>query len=62
MSARRPVIGITADRRLIAPHASHLVGEKYLTPLLRVAGAMPLIIPALGDELVLDDLINELDG
>jgi putative glutamine amidotransferase len=62
MSARRPVIGIPADRRLIAPHASHLVGEKYLTPLLRVAGAMPLIIPALGDELVLDDLVDELDG
>ncbi len=46
----------------IAPHASHLVGEKYLTPLLRVAGALPLIIPALGDELVLDDLVDELDG
>jgi putative glutamine amidotransferase len=62
MSARRPVIGIPADRRLIAPHASHLVGEKYLTPLLRIAGTLPLIIPALGDELVLDDLIDELDG
>jgi len=62
MSARRPVIGIPADRRLIAPHASHLVGEKYLTPLLRVSGALPLIIPALGDELALDDLVDELDG
>ena len=61
MSAR-PVIGIPADRRLIAPHASHLVGEKYLTPLLRVAGTLPLIIPALGDELLLDDLLDELDG
>jgi putative glutamine amidotransferase len=61
MSAR-PVIGIPADRRLIAPHAFHMVGEKYLAPLLRVAGTLPLIIPALGDELVLDDLLDELDG
>jgi putative glutamine amidotransferase len=61
MSAR-PVIGIPADRRFIAPHVSHLVGEKYLTPLLRVAGALPLIIPALGDELALDELLDELDG
>ena len=62
MSARRPVIGIPADRRFIAPHPFHAVGEKYLTPLLRVSGAMPLIIPALGDELVLADLVDELDG
>jgi putative glutamine amidotransferase len=62
MSARRPVIGIPADRRLLAPHPFHMAGEKYITPLLRLAGALPLIIPALGDELVLQDLIDELDG
>jgi putative glutamine amidotransferase len=62
MSARRPVIGIPADRRLLAPHPTHLVGEKYLTPLLRIAGAMPLIIPSLGDELGLTELVDELDG
>jgi putative glutamine amidotransferase len=62
MSARRPVIGIPADRRLLAPHPFHMAGEKYLTPLLRIAGCMPLIIPSLGDELVLDDLVDALDG
>jgi putative glutamine amidotransferase len=39
-----------------------MVGEKYITPLLRLAGALPLLIPALGDELVLDELVDELDG
>jgi len=39
-----------------------MAGEKYLTPLLRLAGALPLIIPVLGDELALDDLVDELDG
>src|SRR6187402_2453625 len=62
MSARRPVIGIPADRRIIGPHPAHLVGEKYITALLRVAGTMPLIIPSLGDELGLHDLVSELDG
>ena len=61
MSAR-PVIGIPADRRFIAPHPFHMVGEKYITPLLRLSGALPLLIPALGDELSLDALLDELDG
>jgi putative glutamine amidotransferase len=39
-----------------------MVGEKYITPLLRISGALPLIIPALGDELRLDALLDELDG
>src|SRR5690606_19809602 len=62
MSARRPVIGIPADRRTLGGHPFHLVGEKYITPLLRIAGALPLLIPSLGDELGLVELIDELDG
>ena len=34
MSAKRPVIGIPADRRLLGPQPYHLVGEKYLTAVL----------------------------
>lgn len=62
MSARRPVIGIPADRRLVGLHFSHLVGEKYITPLLRISGALPLVIPSLGDELGLVELVETLDG
>jgi len=62
MSARRPVIGIPADRRMLGPHAFHAVGEKYITPLLSISGALPLLIPSLGEELVLPALIAELDG
>lgn len=39
-----------------------MVGEKYITPLLRIAGALPLLIPSLGDELGLEALVEELDG
>jgi putative glutamine amidotransferase len=62
MSARRPVIGIPADRRMLGAHPFHAVGEKYITPLLRTAGALPLVIPSLGDELGLVELVGELDG
>lgn len=62
MSARRPVIGIPADRRMLGPHPFHAVGEKYLTAVLDAGGAMPLIIPSLGRELVLDELLETLDG
>ena len=47
---------------MLGAHPFHAVGEKYITPLLRTAGALPLLIPALGDELGLEELIDELDG
>ena len=62
MPAVRPVIGIPADRRMLGPHPFHCVGEKYITPLLRIAGALPVLIPSLGDELGLTELVDELDG
>jgi putative glutamine amidotransferase len=62
MSARRPVIGIPADRRVLGQHPFHAVGEKYITPLLRIAGTLPLLIPSLGDELGQAELVQELDG
>jgi putative glutamine amidotransferase len=62
MSARRPVIGIPADRRTLGAHPFHAVGEKYITPLLRFSGALPLLIPSLGEELGQAELVEELDG
>jgi putative glutamine amidotransferase len=58
----RPVIGIPADRRMLGLHPFHAVGEKYITALLDVADALPLLIPALGRELALEDLLPRLDG
>ena len=62
MSARRPLIGIPADRRLLGPQAYHLAGEKYVTAVLDAAGAIPVIIPALGRELNADGLLESLHG
>ncbi len=47
---------------MLGPHPFHAVGEKYITAILRQAGALPLLIPSLGDELDLPELMSELDG
>ena len=62
MAFKRPLIGIPADRRTVGLHPSHLVGEKYIRAVLEGAGAVPLLIPALADELNLDELAERLDG
>jgi putative glutamine amidotransferase len=62
MASKRPVIGIPADRRMLGSHPYHLVGEKYLAAVLDGAGGLPLIVPAIGRELSLDELFDTLDG
>ena len=62
MSSSRPLIGIPADRRIMAAHPSHIVGEKYVRAVLDAAEGLPLLIPALAEELGMDELVDRLDG
>jgi len=62
MSCARPLIGIPADRRMVGAHPFHMVGEKYARAVLDAAGAAPLLIPALADELGFEELLERLDG
>jgi putative glutamine amidotransferase len=62
MPARKPIIGVPADRRLLGSHWFHCVGEKYLAALQDVAGATPVIVPSFGNH---DDrlaLLERCDG
>ena len=47
---------------MIGLHPFHVVGEKYARALLGAADALPLLIPALAEELRFDELIERLDG
>jgi len=58
----RPLIGIPADRRMLGLHPYHVVGDKYARAVLDAAGCLPLLIPALAQELGLDELLARLDG
>ncbi len=62
MKSRRPVIGISADRRMIGRHPFHLVGEKYMTAITEGAGGIPVLLPALGDSADIDEVLRHLDG
>jgi putative glutamine amidotransferase len=62
MPGKRPLIGIPADRRLLGSQAYHLAGEKYIVAVLDAAGAIPVIIPALGRELNYDGLLDSVHG
>ena len=62
MALPRPLIGIPADRRIVGLHPFHMVGEKYVRAILEGSGALPLLIPSLGEELGLDELLQRLDG
>lgn len=62
MAPGRPLIGIPADRRMVGDHPFHMVGEKYARAVMEAAGAVPLFIPALAEELRFDELIERLDG
>jgi len=58
----KPIIGVPADRRVIAPHPFHMAGEKYLKAVTDAANAIPLIIPVLADDLEIDELVDQVDG
>jgi putative glutamine amidotransferase len=59
---RLPLIGIPADRRLFGKHYFHMVGEKYIDAVARGANAVPVLVPALGDEIDLPSLLDVCDG
>ena len=58
----RPLIGLTCCRSTLKQSPFHITGEKYITAVLDGAQALPLLIPALGDALPIDDLLDRLDG
>jgi len=62
MSRKRPVIGLPADRRMIGLHPFHAVGEKYLRAVIEAADCVPLLIPALGDLVSVDEVLEVVDG
>jgi putative glutamine amidotransferase len=47
---------------MLGHQSYHLVGDKYVSAVLDVVGALPLIVPALGSQLQLDELLETLDG
>ncbi|HDZ55644.1 MAG TPA: gamma-glutamyl-gamma-aminobutyrate hydrolase family protein [Pseudomonas xinjiangensis] len=63
MSAElKPLIGISCCTDKTGLHPFHIVGEKYILGVVNGAGGLPLLIPALGDRLDVDQLLDSLHG
>ncbi|MBB3103515.1 gamma-glutamyl-gamma-aminobutyrate hydrolase family protein [Azomonas macrocytogenes] len=58
--ARMPLIGVSACTSLIGHHVFHIAGDKYICAA-AIAG-LPLVIPALGNLIDRDALLESVDG
>lgn len=58
----KPVIGLSADSRLLEPHVYHVVGDKYVRAVAQGAQAIPVLLPALADGIGAEDILHNLDG
>jgi putative glutamine amidotransferase len=60
--SRQPIIGVSACTKQIGRNIYHTAGDKYLQAIVHVAGGLPLIVPALGDQVDQTYLLQQLDG
>jgi len=58
----KPLIGLTADQKYLEQHYWHAVEEHYLTAVIDAMGGIPVIIPALAEQLDQQALLQRLDG
>ncbi|CAD6553238.1 Gamma-glutamyl-gamma-aminobutyrate hydrolase PuuD [Paraburkholderia sabiae] len=58
----KPLVGVSADRTMMGPHPSHVVGEKYLAAIVDGAQALAMVLPAMGVRQSPEDLLAHIDG
>lgn len=62
MPARRPIVGIVCDHRMVGSHPFHVAGEKYIAAARDGAGALPVLIPVLPEPIAPDEILESIDG
>lgn len=62
MTARKPLVGIPCDHRMMGPHPFHMVGEKYIAAVHDGADALPVLIPVTATPLERAELLATVDG
>ena len=58
----RPLVAVPADRNVWGKHYFHMVGEKYLRAVIDGAGALPMVLPVLAEDLNNESLLEHFDG
>lgn len=59
---RRPIVIVPACSRAIGSHDWHVVQAKYVDAVVAGAGCQPLMLPALGEAIDFDSLLDSCDG
>ncbi len=62
MTMQRPIIAVPDDIRTFENYTWHATPDTYLKAALRVAGVIPLIVPALSEGFDLADILDRVDG
>lgn len=57
-----PLVGVSCCRKVVGAFPVHTAGEKYVTAVSDAAGALPVLIPALGARIDVRALLERLDG
>lgn len=60
--AMRAVVGIVCNCREIEGHRVQAAGQGYIDAVAEGAGALPLLLPALGDSCDVEALLSRIDG
>jgi putative glutamine amidotransferase len=58
----RPIVAVPSDRRILNPHPSHVVGEKYVKAVLDGSDCIPFIVPSLIEDISVDEILERVDG
>ncbi len=61
-SDAKPLIGLPASMRAVDEQAFHMAGRKYVDAVALASGAVPLVIPAIGELHDMENLVERLDG
>jgi putative glutamine amidotransferase len=62
MNSAFPTVAVLTDLKLLAGHPTYAVGQKYVDPVLDLAGCLPLLLPVLGARLPVEALLDGIDG
>ena len=62
MSVHPILVAVPADIRTIGNHRWHAAPETYMKAIIRIAGAIPVIVPALATEIDLGEILSRVDG
>lgn len=58
----KALVGVSADRTMMGAHTSHVAGEKYIAAVTEGAQALAVVLPALGERQLPQDMLAHLDG